>query len=261
MFGIILVIVFIGGIIYLVNYSSKPTEKSLNSIPANEIEELLNTKIDFYQQISSPQKKEIFKNRIIHFIQEVTFTSVGNTKHTLLDEVMIAASAMIPLFAFPDWEYKNVREIILYDDHFDSNYKVDENKHIMGMVGDGAMNDTMLLSLRALREGFASDDGSQTALHEFVHLIDKADGTTDGVPEYLIPKELIDPWLKHIRSTIQEIKTEGNDINPYASTNEAEFFAVISEYFFEKPESLQHQHPELYEMLNQMFGKAGNHKT
>lgn len=257
MFGIILVIVFIGGIIYLVNLSSKPSEKLLNSIPVKEIEKLLDQNIEFYQQISSPEKKEIFKNRIIHFIQDVKFTTVGNAKHTLLDEVMIASSAIIPLFAFPDWEYKNIHEIILYDDHFDTNYKVDENKHIMGMVGDGAMNDTMLLSLRALRAGFTSEDGSQTALHEFVHLIDKADGTTDGVPEYLIPKELVTPWLKHIRSTIQEIKKEGNDINPYASTNEAEFFAVISEYFFEKPENLKLHHPELFEMLNDMFGKGG----
>jgi len=120
-------------------------------------------------------------------------------------------------------------------------------------VGDGAMNDTMILSLRALREGFEKKDGSQTALHEFVHLIDKADGVADGVPEYLIPKSLIEPWLRHIRAGIIDIKQNDSDINPYAATNEQEFFAVISEYFFEKPQLLQRHHPQLYEMLNRMF--------
>jgi Mlc titration factor MtfA (ptsG expression regulator) len=52
---------------------------------------------------------------------------------------------------------------------------------------------------------------------------------------------------------IQDIKENETEINPYASTNEAEFFAVIAEYFFEKPTLLERNHPHLYAMLTTIF--------
>ena len=52
---------------------------------------------------------------------------------------------------------------------------------------------------------------------------------------------------------VHKIETGHSDINPYATTNEAEFFAVVSEYFFEKPEEFEAKHPELYEMLSRIF--------
>ena len=258
--GIIIVILFIGIIIYLVRMSGGSRKKELVDVPILEIEKLLNEKIEFYQEIKSIDRKESFKNRVIQFIQQVKFTSVGNAQHELVDEVYIASSAIIPIFSFPDWSYQNIREVLIYDDHFNYDFKVDEDNHIMGMVGDGAMNNTMVLSQRALREGFEKNEGSQTALHEFIHLIDKADGSVDGVPEYLIPKTLVLPWLRHIRATMVDIKEDETNINPYASTNESEFFAVISEYFFEKPAMLQREHPILYDMLNRMFKRYDNAK-
>lgn len=53
----------------------------------------------------------------------------------------------------------------------------------------------------------------------------------DGVPEYLIPKKMIEPWLRHIRATMQDIMQHETQLNPYAATNEAEFLAVMAEYF------------------------------
>jgi hypothetical protein len=123
----------------------------------------------------------------------------------------------------------------------------------MGMVGEGNLNNTMVLSLRALREGFAKKDGNNTAMHEFVHLIDKADGTIDGVPEYLIPASMIEPWVRQIHNTIRRIQQHDTQINTYAASNDAEFLAVISEYFFEKPAMLSREHPELYAMLQKIF--------
>ncbi|MNL54511.1 Protein MtfA [compost metagenome] len=52
---------------------------------------------------------------------------------------------------------------------------------------------------------------------------------------------------------MQRIETGKSDINPYAITNEAEFFAVVSEYFFEKPRQLKEKHPELYHILSETF--------
>jgi len=56
-----------------------------------------------------------------------------------------------------------------------------------------------------------------------------------------------------METTIQQMKNEGSDIDMYGATNHAEFFAVISEYFFEQPERLKRSHPELYDMLGRIY--------
>ena len=120
------------------------------------------------------------------------------------------------------------------------------------------MNGQMLLSRAALLKGFSPMAGKEnTAIHEFVHLLDKADGATDGVPEQLIGHEYAAPWLSLMHQEMHRIKEGKSDINPYAITNEAEFFAVASEYFFEKPEQFKTKHPELFEQLSGIF-RQGN---
>lgn len=250
---LIIVLLALLGLYFFIKKNINRTTSPLKKVDSLQIEKILMEEVDFYKAIENPTRRESFKNRVVHFLQQVRFTSVGNAKHELLDEVLIASSAIIPIFNFPDWEYNNIKEVLLYEDHFDENFKVDKDHKLMGMVGEGALNSTMLLSLRALREGFDRRDGSHTAIHEFVHLIDHADGVIDGVPAYLLPNDLITPWLRLIRGMIQDIKENETEINPYASTNEAEFFAVISEYFFEKPKLLERNHPQLYAMLKTIF--------
>jgi Mlc titration factor MtfA (ptsG expression regulator) len=122
------------------------------------------------------------------------------------------------------------------------------------MVGSGYMNGQMLLSREALIKGFSHASGQEnTAIHEFVHLLDKSDGATDGIPENLMAHQYTIPWLKMMHQEIHRIEVGKSDINPYAMTNEAEFLAVVSEYFFEKPDQFQHMHPELYQLLCGIF--------
>jgi Mlc titration factor MtfA (ptsG expression regulator) len=124
---------------------------------------------------------------------------------------------------------------------------------VLGMVGNGPMNGQMILSQPALREGFMHEEGRNTGIHEFVHLIDKADGSVDGIPEYLLDRPYIIPWVTEMRREIGNMRLHDTDINPYGATNDAEFFAVVAEYFFERPEALQEHHPALFAMLSKMF--------
>jgi Mlc titration factor MtfA (ptsG expression regulator) len=61
------------------------------------------------------------------------------------------------------------------------------------------------------------------------------------------------PWLSLMHKEMRRINEGHSDINPYATTNEAEFLAVASEYFFEKPAQFKEKHPELYEQLSKIF--------
>ncbi len=124
------------------------------------------------------------------------------------------------------------------------------------MVGSGEMNRMMILSKPALRKGFDNEtDKQNVGIHEFVHLIDKADGDTDGIPKVLMKNQYIIPWLKLMHEEIREIRKNESDINPYGSTNEAEFFSVVSEYFFSRPHLFSKKHPELFQLLEKIYSQ------
>lgn len=216
---------------------------------------ILTEKVDFYQKLDEDRKVK-FEELVVQFITYIRIEGVGTTI-TDLDRVLIASSAIIPVFGFPEWQYRNLTNVVLYPDTFDKDYQFEgESRNIMGMVGTGYLNGQMLLSRQALIKGFSAAAGHENAaIHEFVHLLDKSDGATDGIPENLLSHEYAVPWLKMMHQEMRRIEAGKSDINPYAITNEAEFLAVASEYFFEKPELFQQMHPELHEMLSRMFNK------
>ncbi|HMI04286.1 MAG TPA: M90 family metallopeptidase [Pedobacter sp.] len=216
---------------------------------------ILTERVGFYKKLDK-EKQSLFEELVLEFLGYVKIEGVG-TGISDTDRVLVASSAIIPIFGFPGWKYKNLTNVILYPDTFDQDYQFEgENRSIMGMVGSGYMNGQMLLSRAALLRGFSKASGNEnTAIHEFVHLLDKSDGATDGVPENLLAHEYTVPWLKMMHGEMHRIEQGNSDINPYALTNEAEFLAVASEYFFEKPEKMQERHPKLYELLTKIFGQ------
>ncbi|MFT5970333.1 MAG: Mlc titration factor MtfA (ptsG expression regulator) [Flavobacteriales bacterium] len=214
---------------------------------------LLREEVSFYNALE-PESKSHFEFKMQEFLLNCRITGI-KTDVSIKDQILIAASAIIPIFSFKDWRYINLNEVLLYPRMFNDSFDLDgKGRNIMGMVGSGYMNGLMILSKEALYLGFKNEtDKKNTAVHEFVHLIDKIDGVVDGVPEILLQKQYVIPWLDLMKIKMEEIYTQSSDINPYGGTNQAEFFAVISEYFFERPKLLQRNHPELYRMLEQMF--------
>ncbi|SKB86858.1 hypothetical protein SAMN05660841_02762 [Sphingobacterium nematocida] len=219
------------------------------------VEDILQDKVKFYTKLAV-EEQTIFRYRVVYFLKRIKISAEKGADLTDEDRVLIAASATIPLLHFETWAYENLDEVIVYPDYFDERFDtVSESKNIAGMVGSGAMNHKMVLSLPALRSGFEQYSLGNTAVHEFVHLIDKADGEVDGIPEYLIPKDLIDPWMKEMDRTIRAIRRGESDIREYAATNDAEFLAVLSEYFFKKPKLLKDEHPELFSLLDRIYNR------
>ena len=226
------------------------------SLPEN-YRELLDDYVKFYHQLDE-QGKELFEERVKHFLSAVQITGVNAIAEDI-DRLLIAAAAIIPVYAFPDWQYVNLHEVLLYPGAFNEDFdQGGSDRHISGMVGTGAMQHVMIITKWQLRQGFINNnDAHNTAIHEFVHLIDKMDGTMDGVPEIILERKYIAGWKNIMDSTIRQMKNDGSDIDMYGATNQAEFFAVISEYFFERPDLLKANHPELYEMLGRIYKRQG----
>ncbi|MBL0144636.1 MAG: zinc-dependent peptidase [Chitinophagaceae bacterium] len=182
--------------------------------------------------------------------------SAVNTNITELHNYLIASSAVIPVFAFPEWKYgRLLNEVLVYDDTFSKDFKTEGvNRNVLGMVGTGYLDGKMLLSKHALELGFNNQsDKNNTAIHEFVHLIDKADGDIDGVPKLLLDKQYVIPWIDMVYEEMEASKIKNSDINAYGYTNKTEFFAVIAEYFFERPDLFSKKHPKLFEMMSKVF--------
>ena len=252
-----ILIIAIFGLLLSLFFRAKRKNIVVGPIPDN-YRAILEEQVPFYKNLDDTRKEE-FEKRVQHFLATTRITGV-KTNVDNIDRVLVASSAVIPIFNFTGWEYVNLHEVLLYPDSFDHEFQQEgSHRSIIGMVGSGAMNHVMILSQHELRQAFVNKTGkTNTAIHEFVHLVDKTDGTIDGVPEFILEKKYILPWLQLMRKEIELIIKDRSDINPYGATNEAEFFAVVSEYFFERPKLLKEKHPELFALLSEIFNSPEN---
>src|SRR5688572_1509389 len=235
-------------------FYSKQRKHSKNAGPfPTAWKNILNEKVVFYQNLS-PGERIRFEQDITRFFNNVRITGV-DMEIDITDRLLVASSATIPVFGFPDWDYTFLDEVLLYPASFDSKYTINSKEEtITGMVGSGSMEGKMILSKPSLHRGFDNTtDKQNVGIHEFIHLLDKEDGSIDGIPSFLNGKAYALPWLQLIKSKTTEIVKGKSDINEYGATHEREFLAVVGEYFFERPQSLQKNHPELYTLLSQAF--------
>jgi MtfA peptidase len=246
----------IGILLILLALLFRTRKKATILIPLPEnYKKLLNDNVAFYRRLNESEKTN-FERRVQHFLSSISITGVNTTVEDL-DRILIGASAIIPIFAFENWEYINLNEVLLYTETFGESFQIEGgNRTVMGMVGNGPMQQVMILSKHALRQGFSNKtDKSNTAIHEFVHLVDKTDGDVDGIPEVVMSNQYVLPWIDLAHKKIKEIMKNRSDINPYGATSKAEFLAVVAEYFFERPDLLRRKHPELYTILEAIFHK------
>ncbi|MEO1713986.1 MAG: M90 family metallopeptidase [Bacteroidota bacterium] len=251
---IILAVLAIGGLfLYGVNRQfSRRWVEPTSPFPKNW-RIILKQEVNYYKALDQEQQK-LFEYKVQEFLANCTITGV-EVKVTDRDRVLIAASAVIPIFAFPSFKYRGLQEVLLYPRNFNDNFQVEgEERRIQGMVGTGYMNGKMILSRPALIQGFRNaTDKRNTAVHEFIHLLDKADGQIDGIPAGFLAQPYVIPWVDMMEKKLAELRKEKKDIDDYAMTNREEFFAVVGEYFFERPILLKRKHPALYSMLEEIF--------
>ena len=108
-----------------------------------------------------------------------------------------------------------------------------------------------------MRGGQNPNDGFNVVLHEFAHQLDQLDGAMNGAP-VLEGGAMYRDWAHVLGAEYQRLQAEvetgaSSLISAYGATKPAEFFAVVTELFFEKPVDLQREHPELYEEFRQYY--------
>lgn len=217
-------------------------------------EAILRSRVAYYQALSESEK-ERFRKLVQIFLDEIQITGV----RTEVDEttrILVAASAIIPIFGFHDWEYHRLSEVLVYPNSFNQKYQTegegDEDRNILGLAGFGHLSGVMILSKPALESGFGPvSDKENVGIHEFAHLVEQ-DEISHGLPTE-VPREVVLEWVAYVARELAHPTANPAHINPYGYTNDREFFAVMTEYFFKSPEILQNHDPVLYNMLRKMF--------
>lgn len=241
-----------GLIVLIILFVLQPKRTEIFQLPENYRETLADY-VAFYARLDIEGKNQ-FDNRLQKFLSGVKISG-ANAHVEDLDRLLIGAAAIIPVYFIPDWEYINLREILLYPGHFNTDFdQGGSERTVSGMVGTGNLENVMILSKWEVRQGFInSNNNRNTAIHEFVHLVDKMDGTLDGVPELLLDRKYVPEWQELLRETMARIRQGELDIDAYGATSPVECFAVIAEYFFTQPERFRAVHPQLAGMMESIF--------
>ena len=225
---------------------------------------IIERNVPMYARLPPADSAELLR-RVLVFCAEKNFEGAGGLEMTDEIRVTIAAQACVLLLGLDEDEYyPRLRSIVVYP----SAYRVPREQLEGGVIhageavhlGESWQHGAVVLAWNSARRGAADPrDGKNVILHEFAHQLDQEDGTADGTPE-LERWASYAPWARVLsehylalrRSAIRGGKTV---LDTYGATNEAEFFAVATEAFFERPTMLRARHPELYDELAGYFGQ------
>ncbi len=187
------------------------------------------------------------------FLSEKYFS--GHAGLTVTDEmrVTIAAQACLLLLNRNHDYFTHLKTIMIYPAGFKNPNHEGPGHHL----GESWVRGPVVLSWSdSLHGGLNPNDGENVVIHEFAHQLDQADGAGDGRP--MIEGGQIRTWGKVLSKEYKSLSTKAKlrnraFFNHYGATNPAEFFAVISEHFYEQPRTFQRKHPDLYQTLKNYY--------
>jgi MtfA peptidase len=216
-----------------------------------EWRKVLEEYVAYYRRLG-PVDRDRFEREVRYFMLEHVIT--GPRGKEVADDlrVLVGACAAILSFGRPGYAWNQIRDIVIHDDAFDADdFAVHAGGELLGQVG---AQGPIVISARSLRGGFLGLDGHNVGLHELAHVLDFDDGRADGIPG-MLPWREVEGWLRVLHDEVRKIEEHQSVLDGYGAKNEAEFFAVATETFFERPNLLRERHPELYAMLSKVYGQ------
>jgi len=221
-------------------------------------EAMLEEKMKMYKYI--PDKlREKYKKDIMWFINSKYFKSCNGLEMNEEIKLLIASQACLLTINLQD-DYPKLQTILVYPNSYvASKSDINGKNYKEARLGESWNIGTVVLSWQGGKNGiYNSKDGHNVAIHEFAHQLDQEDGVADGVPILSGGKDAYINWIeifeKEYEELIKDIRANRKvDIDEYGATNEAEFFAVITEAFFEKSLILKKTHEEIYNEMKEYF--------
>ena len=216
----------------------------------------------YYRLLSTAEQSELRK-LIRVFLKEKRFEGCGGLEMTDEIRVTITAQACVLLLNREHDYYAGLHSVLVYPSSYRApSTRVDDagivHEGDESRLGEAWLRGAIILSWDDVRRDSSDfQDGRNITLHEFAHQLDQQDGTFNGAP-LLETRSHYGSWARVLMKEYEalgEAADRGQQtlIDQYGATDPAEFFAVITEAFFETPRALKEKHPELYEELKKFF--------
>jgi len=203
----------------------------------------------------SPEMQQQVQDYTRQFLYDKNFEGCGGL--VLNDEikVTIAAQASLLLLNRKVRCYPRLYSVLVYPSAYVAKGEADEKSV---RLGESWQTGAVVLAWDSVQHGAANfADGHNLVIHEFAHQLDQEDGSADGAPildggsSYAAWARVLSREYDRLRKRVGKGKKTVMDA--YGASHPAEFFAVASEAFFEKPWQLCSKHPELYDELRKFY--------
>jgi Mlc titration factor MtfA (ptsG expression regulator) len=216
--------------------------------------EILERNVPLYGRLTEADKEEL-RGHVQVFLEEKRFEGCNGL--TMTDEVRltIAAQACLLLLHRESGYYPALSSIVVYPDEYVAPWQeVDESGIVVEgeeqRSGEFVASGALVLSWRdVLMSGVDEEGAYNVVIHEFAHQIDEECGIT-GEDRETMPQVLEREFLRLQHAAAHRRQTL---FDPYGAGSRAEFFAVVTETFFENPVGFRSRHTELYEDMCRLF--------
>ena len=217
--------------------------------------EILRRRMPAYVRLPPDLQMQV-KKHVQVLIAEKPFIGCAGLVVTDEMRVLIAAQAALLLLNRHAGYFANLRQILVYPGAFVVERSMPDpigltHETRRALAGESWQAGQLLLSWDDVVAGAADPaDGHNVVIHEFAHQLDQERGRANGSP-WLGRRDGYARWARVLSAEYEALRqrlVRGEDgvIDAYAATDPAEFFAVVSEHFFEQPAALAAAHPALY---------------
>lgn len=226
-----------------------------------EWETIVRDNVPYFERLGAEDQDKL-RDLIKIFLEEKRFEGCGGLDIDDEIRVTIAAQACILILRHDDL-YPDLEVVLVYPSTYvDKRPRTVEGGIVIDepevRLGESWSRGVVVLAWDAVLHG-ATDlrDGKNVVFHEFAHQLDTEDGAADGAP-VLEKRVAYGPWARVLGAAYNglvrdEREGEHTLLDTYGATNPAEFFAVVTEMFFERPKALRTRHPALYEQLRGFY--------
>jgi len=218
---------------------------------------LLNKNVPYLAKLDDADRAEL-EGLVQIFMAEKSFEGCGGLEITEEIKVTIAAQACLLLLHRETDIYPGVDAILVYPGAYRAPTRTNESGVMIeseqARLGESWTRGVVVLAWDHVQSGARSPaDGQNVVLHEFAHQLDSEGGSMDGAPALGV-RARYTSWARVLGGEFEELSRKlhdgrRSDIDAYGATSPAEFFAVVTEMFFEKPRAMKQRHPALYEEL------------
>jgi len=221
----------------------------------------LERNLTHYRYLTSEEQLWL-RNAVLFFVAEKNWEGCNGLVVTDEMRVTIAAHACLMALGLDGEPFRNVLSVLIYP----AGYSVPEERwhggwSIAGQsarLGEAWYRGPVILSWEEIEDAARHPGyGSNLVWHEFAHQIDMLDRSTNGTPP-LESQQARRLWHDVMTAEFEQLRRDARDgratlLDTYGAESEAEFFAVVTECFFDAPVELRAEHPRLYEILKSYY--------